>query len=105
MLAQINGAPPQQSPQITHPPSQPPAQRNKIPCLPEDRFINNFAQFVRNKGIRISERDLVIDDRRINLWALHTAVFSRNGFDSVRLVIFSPKLHLQPISVPGVRTR
>ncbi|KAF8489647.1 hypothetical protein F5888DRAFT_1870119 [Russula emetica] len=63
MLAQINGASPQQSPQITHPPLQPPIQPNKLPGL-------------------LSERDLIIDDRRINLWALHRAVFSRNGFES-----------------------
>ncbi|KAF8489657.1 hypothetical protein F5888DRAFT_1808684 [Russula emetica] len=32
MLVQINGALPQQSPQITHPPSQPPIRPNKLPC-------------------------------------------------------------------------
>ena len=62
MLAQINGAPPQQSPQITHPPSQPPIQPNKLPGLSEDRFNSNFVQFTRSKGIRLSERDLIIDD-------------------------------------------
>jgi hypothetical protein len=90
MLAQINGAPPPQSPQITHPPSQLPIQPNKLPCLSEDRFNSNLMQFTKSKGIRLSERDLVIDDRRINLWALHRAVFSQNGFESVRLMIFSP---------------
>lgn len=30
---------------------------------------------------------LLMTDVRINLWALHRAVLSRNGYDSVRLVI------------------
>ena len=97
----MNGAPPQQSPQITHPASQPPIQLNKLPVLSEERFNSNFMQFARSKGIRLTERDLVIDDRRINLWALHRTVFSRNGFDQVRLVMFPPKLHLRPSFVPG----
>ena len=105
VLAQMNGAPPQQSPQITHPASQPPIHPNKLPPLTEDRFNSNFMQFTRSKGIRLSERDLVIDDRRINLWALHRTVFSRNGFESVRLIIFPPKLHLRPTFAPGIRTR
>ena len=83
----MNGAPP---PQITHPPSQPPIQSNKLPVLSEERFSSNFMQFARSKGIRLSERDLIIDDRRINLWFLHRTVFSRNGFDSVRLMMFLP---------------
>jgi hypothetical protein len=86
VLAQIN-APPQQSPQITHPPSQQPIQTNKLPYLPEDRFKSNFLQFTRSKGIKLAERDLVIDGRSINLWHLHRAVFSLNGFESVRLTI------------------
>ena len=86
VLAQINGATQQQSPQITHPPSQQPIPLNKLPCLPEDRFKSNFVQFTRSKGIRLNERDLVIDGQPINLWALHKAVFSRNGFESVRLL-------------------
>ena len=69
---------------------QPPIQSNKLPGLSEDRFNSNFIQFARSKGIGLSERDLVIDDRRINLWALHRTVFSRNGFDQVRLVMFLP---------------
>ena len=59
---------------------------NKLPCLPEDRFKSNFVQFCRSKGIRLNERDLVIDGQPINLWALHKAVFSRNGFESVCLL-------------------
>ena len=85
----MNGAPPQQSPQITHPPSQLPIQLNKLPGLSEDRFNSNFMQFAKSKGIRLSERDLIIDDRRINLWALHRTVLSRNGFDQVQPIIFS----------------
>ena len=46
-------------------------------------------QFTRSKGIRLNERDLVIEGRPINLWALHRTVFMRNGFDSVRLQQFS----------------
>ena len=84
MLAQINGAAQQQSPQITHPPSQQPIPLNKLPCLPEDRFKSSFVQFTRSKGIRLNERDLAIDGH--NLWALHKAVFLRNGFESVRLL-------------------
>ena len=90
VLAQMNGAPPQQSPQITHPPSQPPIQLNKLPVLSEERFNSNFMQFARSKGIRLSERDLIIDDRRVNLWFLHRTVFSRNGFDSVSLMMLLP---------------
>ena len=84
VLAQINDAPLQQSSQITHPPTQQPIQPNKPPVLSEDRFKSNFMQFTRSKGIRLTERDLTIDGRHINLWALHRAVFSRNGFESVR---------------------
>jgi hypothetical protein len=64
---------------------QQPIQLNKLPCLQEDRFKSNFVQFTRSKGIRLNKRDLVIDGQAINLWALHKAVFSRDGFESVRL--------------------
>jgi hypothetical protein len=84
-LAQIAGAPPQQSPQVTHPPSQQPILPHKIPPLPEDRFKLVFMQFTAATGLRITERDLFIEGRPTNLWALHKAVFLRNGFDSVRL--------------------
>jgi hypothetical protein len=86
VLAQINGAAQQQSPQIAHPPSQQPIPLNKLPCLPEDRFKSSFLQFTRSKGIRLNERDLVIEGHPINLYAFHKAVFSRNGFESVRLL-------------------
>jgi hypothetical protein len=84
-LAQMTGAPPQQSPQITHTPSQPLVQPHKIPPLPEDRFKNVFTQFTAATGMRISERDLIVEGRLISLWALHRTVFMRNGFDSVRI--------------------
>ena len=88
-LGQINSAPAQQSPRITHPPSQQPIEPIKLPPLLEDRFKINFMQFTRAKGIRLNERDLVVEGRPINLWALHRIVFMRNGFDSVRLQQFS----------------
>ena len=84
-LAQMPGAPPQQSPQITHPPPQQPVLPHKLPPLPEERFKGVFMQFTAATGIRPTERDLHIEGRPINLWALHKAVFLRNGFDSVRL--------------------
>jgi hypothetical protein len=59
----------------------------KIPPLPEDRFKNVFMQFTAATGIRISERDLIVEGRQINLWALHRTVFMQSGFDSVRLGI------------------
>jgi hypothetical protein len=83
-LATIGAAPPQQSPQITHPPQQP-TQNNKYPVLTEDRFKAFFAQFARNPGIRTTERDFIIEGRQINPWLLHKAVFLRGGFDTVRL--------------------
>ncbi|KAH9995713.1 hypothetical protein BJV77DRAFT_1066100 [Russula vinacea] len=51
--------------------------------MSEDRFKSDFLQFTRLKGIRLNERDLVIDGRRIDLWALHRAVRAGNGFESV----------------------
>jgi hypothetical protein len=45
-------------------------------------------QFAGSKGIRLSERDLVIDGRCMNLWALQRMVLLWNSFDSVRLMIF-----------------
>ena len=77
--------PAQQSAQIAQPPSQPPIQPRRIPPLPEDRFKGVFMQFTAATGLRLTDRDLVIEGRPVNLWALHRAVFMRNGFDSVRL--------------------
>ena len=73
--------------------------------LSEDRFNNNFMQFTRSKGIRLSEHDLVFYGRPINLRALHRAMFSRNGFESVRLINFSPKPHSRPRFVSGICAR
>ena len=42
-------------------------------------------------GFRLTERDLVIEGQPVNLWALHKAVFTRNGFESVRLAMI-PRL-------------
>jgi hypothetical protein len=84
-LATMADAPPQQSPQTTHPPSQQPIQTNKLPVLTEGRFKAYFAQFARSSGIRTSEGDFIFEGRQVNLWLLHRAVFSRGGFDSVRL--------------------
>jgi hypothetical protein len=42
-------------------------------------------QFVAAMGFRLTERDLAIEGRPVNLWALHRAVFVLNGFESVRL--------------------
>jgi len=84
-LAQMAGPPPQRSTQIVQPPSQQPIQPHKIPPLPEDRFKSIFMQFTAATGLRLTDRDLVIEGRPVNLWALHRAVFMRNGFESVRL--------------------
>ena len=51
--------------------------------LPEDRFKLLFAQYANTVGLRLYDRDFVIDNRTVNPWALHRAVFARNGFGSV----------------------
>lgn len=84
-LAQLPG-PPQQSPQIAQPPSQPPVQPHRIPPLSEERFKSVFIQYTSATGLRLNERDLIVEGRQINLWVLHKAVFHRNGFESVRLI-------------------
>jgi len=86
-VAQIGSAPPQQSPQITHPPTQPLNPLHKIPPLPEDRFKSVFSQFTAATRIRLTERDLLVEGRQANLWALHKAVFMRNGYEAVRLTL------------------
>jgi hypothetical protein len=98
-LAQTADAPPQQSPQITPPLSQP-VLPYKLPPMPEEWFKIFFMQFGAATGFRYSERDLIIEGRPINLWALHKAVFLRNGFDAVRLGIIHG-LWLWPIFVLG----
>ena len=42
-------------------------------------------QFAAATGFRLTERDVTIEGRPVNLWALHRAVFMRYGFESVRL--------------------
>jgi hypothetical protein len=56
---------------------------SRLPALPEGRFNALFVQFSNTTGLRLNARDFVIDGQPINPWALHRAVFVRNGFDSV----------------------
>jgi hypothetical protein len=56
-----------------------------IPLLPEDKYIAFSANFARTAGIRATKRDFTIEGLPINPWLLHRAVFSRGGFDSVRV--------------------
>jgi hypothetical protein len=84
-LAALSQHAPQPSAQIAQAPSQQPIQPHKIPPLPEDRFKGVFVRFTAATGLRLTDRDLVIEGQPVNLWALHRAVFLRNGFESVRL--------------------
>ena len=84
-LAQIPGAPPQPPSQAAHPPQQQTIPCSRLPTLPEDRFKILFAQFANTTGLRLNNQDFVIDNRAVNPWALHRAVFARNGFDTVCL--------------------
>ena len=70
---------------LSVPPSQQALQPNKLPPMSEDQFKSRFSQFTLTWSVKISEHDLVIDGRRIDLWALHRAVGAGNGFESVRL--------------------
>ena len=74
---------------LSVPPSQQALPLNTLPSMSEDQFESRFVQFTGSRGIRISECDLVIDGRPINLWALLRAVRAENGFESVRLRQFS----------------
>ncbi|KAH9009411.1 hypothetical protein EDB85DRAFT_1903077 [Lactarius pseudohatsudake] len=76
-LAQIPGAPPQQLPQA------PRIQCSELPPLPEGQFKALFMQLANTTGLRLNGRDFVIDGRPVSPWALHRAVFARNGFESV----------------------
>ncbi|KAI0297271.1 hypothetical protein B0F90DRAFT_1740642 [Multifurca ochricompacta] len=82
-LTQMANALSQQSQQIAHPFPQQLIQLSKLSPLPEDRFKHLFAQFANVTGIRLSERDFIIENRQVSPWALHRAVLARNGFDSV----------------------
>ena len=42
-------------------------------------------QFLAAAEMRVTERDTAIEGQPVNLWTLHKAVLSRNGFESVRL--------------------
>jgi hypothetical protein len=90
---------------LSIPLSQLPIWPNNLTAMSEDRFKSDFLQFTRLKGIRLSERDLVIDGRRISLWALHRAVRTGNGFESVRLQQISSRPQLRPVFVLGIRIR
>jgi len=72
---------------ITRGPSQQSFQLHKRLPLSEGRFNNDFPRYTVATGIRHSQRDLVIEGRVINLWALHKTVFLRNGYGSVRLTL------------------
>ena len=55
-----------------------------VPPLTEERFMDLFMESSHVTGVRLSEQDFNIEGRQVNPWALHRAVFARNGFDSVR---------------------
>ncbi|KAI9434181.1 hypothetical protein H4582DRAFT_2075482 [Lactarius indigo] len=59
-----------------------PIQCRNVPPLPEDRFKALFTQFANTTGLRLNDRDFIIDGRPVSPWGLHRAVFARNGFDS-----------------------
>jgi hypothetical protein len=82
----FNGAfaqPPQPPPQAPYTTPQLTMPCSRLPALPEGRFNALFVQFSNTTGLRLNARDFVIDGQPINPWALHRAVFARNGFDSV----------------------
>ncbi|KAH9068204.1 hypothetical protein EDB83DRAFT_2377525 [Lactarius deliciosus] len=60
-----------------------PIRTSKLPPLSEDRFKVLFTQFANTTGLRLNDRDFVIDGRPVGPWALHRAVFARNGFELV----------------------
>ena len=55
------------------------------PPLTEERFMEHFMLFSHATGIRLNEQEFYIEGQQVNPWALHRAVFARNGFDSVRI--------------------
>ena len=87
VLVQINDVPPQQSPRsrnslhnsLWSPINHPACQRTDLKVT--------LCSLLDLGAIRLTERDLTIDGRHIDLWALHRAVFSWSGFESVRLII------------------
>ena len=70
--------------------SQPPQQHIQpveLPSLTEERFMDLFMMFSYATGVRLNEQDFNIEGRQVNPWALHRAVFARNGFDSVGFMV------------------
>jgi len=59
-------------------------QLHKIPPLSEVWFKNALSHYIVATGIGLTERDLTLEGRQINLWALHESVFLRNGYETVR---------------------
>jgi hypothetical protein len=86
--------------QIIHSPSQRSFQFYTIYPVLEDLFKNDFMRFTATSDTKLSEHDLEIEGRQINLWALHEAVFLRNGYEAVRLTL-TPYLMCRPIYVLG----
>ncbi|KAI9454566.1 hypothetical protein BJY52DRAFT_1188853 [Lactarius psammicola] len=80
----LRGVTSTKNPPLTHPPQQPSVQPRTLPPLSEDQFKTLLTRFANATGIRPNYRDFVVDGRPISPWALHRAVFARNGFDSVR---------------------
>ena len=88
------GAPPQHSSQIMHLSSQQHNQPHEFSPSSEERFKNVLMYFTAYTGIRLCERDFVIEGKPVSLLALHKAVFLRNGFESVRLNTISSTMTL-----------
>ena len=82
-LAHIPGVPPQPPPQAPYPPLPLTIQCTILPARSEEQMKAQFAQFSNTADLRQSYPGLVIDSRPVNPWALHRAVFARNGFESV----------------------
>jgi len=76
--------------QIIHSPSQQSFQFYTIPPVPEDLFKDVFTAVT---GTRLSEGDLEIEGRQINVGALHKAVFLRNSYGAVRLTLIPQSMY------------
>jgi hypothetical protein len=68
---------------LSVPPSQQPLKPDKTPVISESQLRSGLSDITRSNGIRLNDLDLVIDGLPIDLWVLHRAVFSRNGFELV----------------------
>ncbi|KAH9057859.1 hypothetical protein EDB87DRAFT_975753 [Lactarius vividus] len=82
-FTQIPGAPPPPPPRAPHLALRRTIQCSQLPPLSEDRFKVLFTQYAKTTALRLNDRDFVIDGRPVSAWALHRAVFTRNGFESV----------------------